>query len=147
MIKFFAASVLLLTILASCKYSNVSVIDVKPNSLFIEPDSINHNYVDPVLLKTFFAEFPHLQMKSEKVLKFYEKRNFQYAWFGNSGLNEQGRLFINLIKNHNHEGVYDSIPCDSLMNNWYTQFIDTTVFTDSIAPHFCAVARFYFGRS
>lgn len=112
------------------------VIDVKPDSLFIEPDSINHNYVDSNLLKTFFIEFPQLKKQSDKVIKFYEKRNFQYAWFENSGLNEQGRLFINLIKNHNHEGVYDSIPYDSLMNNWYTQFIDTTVFTDSIAPHF-----------
>jgi len=104
-----------------------------PDSLLIEPDSINKNYIDSSDISRFFLEFPRLKKQEDRVLKFYEKRNFQYAWFDNHGLIEQAHLFVNLAANYNAEGVDDTIVYDTLLSRWHEYYDDSTVIIDSFS--------------
>src|SRR5215813_11073138 len=129
---FLCLSVLIL--LFSCKNKTSETESAKLDSLLIEPDSINANYIDSNDVRSFFTSYPKLKSQSDRVFKFYQKRNFQYAWFNNQGLIEQAQLFANLADNYNAEGVQDTIVYEKTLEEWMDHYSDSIITIDSVSP-------------
>lgn len=136
--KFVAAGtavILCILLLPSCKMDSHTNEVAGADMQLVEPDSINSNYIDSDEVHRFFTEFSLLKNQEERVLKFYAKRNFQYAWFDNRGLNEPARNFINMIRNYGEEGVSDTLVYDTLVTEWYTHYAGSSASLDSLSSN------------
>lgn len=72
-------------------------ITVAARDLSINPNnSYTDLFLDSAAVERFIQEGKLSDSTARGMRNFYNKRNFQYAWFSSSGLTEQGRGFWNL---------------------------------------------------
>ncbi len=109
-----------LLILYACNFQS-STNDNSPDSSLIEPDDINANYIDSVLLNNYSKEFSYLNFHREEIQAFYARRKYQSVWFNNSGMIEQGSLFVNQLQSTSLE-LTDSISGLSKIIQMYEQY-------------------------
>lgn len=65
---------------------------------------------DSTLIPAFFVAYPLLKEYQPEVVALYQKRQFHYVWFDNSGINEIGDLLYNKINNLEEEGLQVKVP-------------------------------------
>lgn len=53
-------------------------------------------FLDSIYLEDFINSTKPAKQIAERMRNFYSSRNYQFAWFGDSGLNEQAQYFWNL---------------------------------------------------
>lgn len=80
----------------------------QPDSSWIEPASINNLFLDSLAISRFLAAHPEFRDQNDQVWKFYQPRNYQFAWFNNDGIAEQAANFMNMLMNYREEGITDS---------------------------------------
>lgn len=103
--------------------------DSTQDQSLIEPEFINANFIDSLTIENTAQRFPFIQKRILDIEKFYYKRNYQCAWFNNSGLIEQASLFINQLQSTQLE-LTDTIAGKSQILKWYELFD-----SDSISVH------------
>jgi murein L,D-transpeptidase YcbB/YkuD len=81
------------------------------------------NYSDLVLdetsIKDYFKAFPEKDTIKNEVIRFYEKREYQFAWFNKKGMTAAVPIFYNQIQNYSadfNDKSFKNIPLDSLIN-------------------------------
>lgn len=76
----------------------------------IASDSVFYPLVtDSATLESFLTDHPLFSFHRNEIFRFYNNRNFEMAWFNNSGLVEQAGYFMNLLVHFDEEGLHDSI--------------------------------------
>lgn len=102
---------LLLSVMASCNFFQkkqqqtirvekpVTKVDVTIDTT----NSYNNLFLDSLALHSFLQQDSTLNdaMKN-RIVSFYNSRNYQYAWFSSDGLAEQTRSFWNMLMNYHN---------------------------------------------
>jgi len=77
-------------------------------------------HFDSTLLVQFFAKYPDVAAYKENVAKFYNARDYTFAWFDKGGLIEQAGNLTDRMLNLKDEGINKELPysheLDSLIN-------------------------------
>lgn len=83
----------------------------------------DQNYTDLVLDETsvndYFKAFPESDTIKNEVIGFYERREYQFAWFNKKGMTAAVPIFYNQIQNYSadfNDKSFKNIPLDSLIN-------------------------------
>jgi murein L,D-transpeptidase YcbB/YkuD len=113
-------SISLFSLLLSC-VQNKSKKEYDADVSLIDPVYINANFVDSALIEHTASHYTFLKTKEQELHSFYKKRNYQCAWFNNSGLIEQASLFINQLQS-THLELSDSINGFHQILQWYADF-------------------------
>jgi len=81
------------------------------------------NYTDLVLDETavndYFNTFPESDTIKNEVIRFYERREYQFAWFNKKGMTASVPIFYNQVQNYGadfNDKSFKNIPLDSLIN-------------------------------
>ena len=93
--RFFILSILVVSILFSCKNKKGKVVD--RDTTITKGTSFNNLFFDSTQLAEFISSDSSLKIFEEQFLNFYKQRNYEYAWFDNTGLSEQAYNFYNLL--------------------------------------------------
>jgi len=82
----------------------------------------DQNYTDLVLDETsvndYFDAFPESDAIKNEVIRFYERREYQFAWFNKKGMTASVPIFHNQIQNYSadfNDKSFKNIPLDSLI--------------------------------
>jgi murein L,D-transpeptidase YcbB/YkuD len=82
----------------------------------------DQNYTDLVLDETsvndYFEAFPESDTIKNEVIRFYERREYQFAWFNKKGMTASVPVFYNQIQNYStdfNDKSFKNIPLDSLI--------------------------------
>ena len=82
----------------------------------------DQNYTDLVLDETsvndYFNTFPESDTIKNEVIRFYERREYQFAWFNKKGMTASVPIFYNQIQNYSadfNDKSFKNIPLDSLI--------------------------------
>ena len=82
----------------------------------------DQNYTDLVLdetaLNDYFKSFPESDTIKNEVIRFYEKREYQFAWFNKKGMTASVPIFYNQIQNYSadfNDKSFKNIQLDSLI--------------------------------
>ena len=82
----------------------------------------DQNYTDLVLDQTsvndYFEAFPESDTIKNEVIRFYERREYQFAWFNKKGMTASVPIFYNQIQNYSadfNDKSFQNIPLDSLI--------------------------------
>jgi murein L,D-transpeptidase YcbB/YkuD len=82
----------------------------------------DQNYTDLVLDETsvndYFNEFPETDIIKNEVIRFYERREYQFAWFNKKGMTASVPIFYNQVQNYSadfNDKSFKDIPLDSLI--------------------------------
>ena len=86
---------------------------VSPRDYSIDTtNSYSHFFLDSLVVNTFIKNAELSPSLANRITGFYNKRNYQFAWFSNDGPTEQGRGFWNMysyyLQNENSKVVADS---------------------------------------
>lgn len=76
-----------------------------------ESNAYNNLFLDSASLVSFITKNKVDENEAAQIRNFYNKRNFEFAWFSNTGLTEEGRGFWNLYN------YYFSASKDSTIYN------------------------------
>lgn len=93
--------------------------------------AFNELFLDSAQVEQFIATSKPDSVTARNLREFYNSRNYQYAWFGKKGLNEQAISFWNLL------GSYISLSKDSTLydkdldNRMADLIADTTLHPDA----------------
>lgn len=93
--KFFIVSFLFMGIFISCK--NKKGKTVNRDTTITKGTSFNNLFFDSTQLAEFISSDSSLKIFEEQLFNFYKQRNYEYAWFDNTGLSEQAYNFYNLL--------------------------------------------------
>ena len=66
-------------------------------------NAYNNMFIDSVAVNTYLQANKVDTTEAEAIRRFYNMRNYQYAWFAPDGLTEQGRSFWNLFTYGNQD--------------------------------------------
>lgn len=84
-------------LLSQCGFSEPpEEIEVKRDLTITKENASTTFFLDSNYLEDFIHEAVPDERIAERMRKFYNSRNYQYAWFGNEGLTEQAQYFWNL---------------------------------------------------
>jgi murein L,D-transpeptidase YcbB/YkuD len=82
----------------------------------------DQNYTDLVLdessVEDYFNAFPESDTIKNEVLRFYERREYQFAWFNKRGMTASVPIFYNQIQNYSsdfNDKSFKNISLDSLI--------------------------------
>ena len=64
---------------------------------------------DSAAMQNFFHVYPQWKPYQKEMIRFYQKRQFAYAWYDRQGLIEQAWHLYNTLQNIGEEGVSDSL--------------------------------------
>lgn len=83
----------------------------------------DQNYTDLILDETtvndYFEEFPDSDTIKNEVIRFYERREYQFAWFNKKGMTASVPIFYNQVQNYSadfSDKSFKNIPLDSLIS-------------------------------
>jgi len=65
---------------------------------------------DSTAIDSFLSAYPELAFLDSNLNKFYQNRNFHYAWYDQQGLIEQAGNLVARVSNITDEGVFKSPP-------------------------------------
>src|SRR5690606_20140449 len=75
-------------------------------------NSYSHFFLDSLTVDKFIKNAQFSPSLGNRIIGFYNKRNYQFAWFSNDGPTEQGRGFWNMysyyLQNENSKVISDS---------------------------------------
>ncbi|MBP9083068.1 MAG: L,D-transpeptidase family protein [Bacteroidia bacterium] len=105
LLNLFTSTIFLLFFTLSCQN-----IEQQDNSTPVITDtiyiSLNHDttllYLDSTQILNFLTRYPLADDIQMNIISFYKRRNYEFAWINNFGINEIAGNFINLL---NHEDV------------------------------------------
>ena len=107
MIKYLVSSFMVLSVLVSCNSgsedSKSGIIISKRDKSITSANAYNPLFFDSMKLVTFIADQKINDTLGLRMISFYNTRNYQLAWFADSGLTEQARGFWNM---HNYATTY-----------------------------------------
>ncbi len=112
MIKYLVSSFLIFSIIVSCNFSKEDKkggtqkngIKISKRDKSITPgNAYNPLFFDSMKLVTFIADQKINDTLGLRMISFYNTRNYQLAWFSDSGLSEQALGFWNM---HNYATTY-----------------------------------------
>lgn len=107
MIKYLVSSFMLFSVIASCNLSsenNKGGIKISKRDKSITPENAyNPLFFDSMKLEAFIADQKLNDTLGLRMISFYNTRNYQLAWFADSGLTEQALGFWNM---HNYATTY-----------------------------------------
>jgi L,D-transpeptidase YcbB len=89
------ALILVITLVVACK--NKKAKPVERDTTITKETSFNNLFFDSVQLSNFIQSDSLLKTFEEQFFDFYKQRNYEYAWFDNTGLSEQAYNFYNLL--------------------------------------------------
>ncbi|MGN6618791.1 MAG: L,D-transpeptidase family protein [Ilyomonas sp.] len=116
--KIFVAPFFLL-IIFSCE--NNKARDVVRDTTITEEVAYNNLFMDSLQLLHFINDHPEFNQFQQQFFDFYKRRNYEYAWFDSSGLQEQAKNFMNLL-NVTSQQMDDSSLYNKKLNELYIQF-------------------------
>ena len=90
---FFASAPIL--VLAACGGRENRKVSI--DSTITPQTSYNNLFLDSSAIHTFISKDSIYKPFEEQFISFYRHRNFEFAWFDNTGLVEQANNFINLL--------------------------------------------------
>ena len=83
----------------------------------------DQNYTDLILdenaVNDYFDAFPETDTIKNEVIRFYERREYQFAWFNKKGMTASVPIFYNQIQNYSadfNDKSFKNIPLDSLID-------------------------------
>src|ERR1051326_3033541 len=103
---------------------NVSARDRSINS----SNSYSDLFMDSATMEKFVTEKKVPDSNATRIRKFYNTRNYQFAWFSSDGLTEQARAFWNL---HDYVTTYDTDS--SLKNKTLQKKMDELIAEDTLS--------------
>lgn len=73
-------------------------------------NSYNNLFLDSVIVHSYLLEDSTLnEILKNRIISFYNSRNFQYAWFSSDGLAEQTRSFWNMLMNYHNYSIDSTV--------------------------------------
>ena len=93
--RFCIVSFIFIGIFISCK--NKKDKAVERDLTITKGTSFNNLFFDSIQLAEFISTDSTLNIFAEQFFNFYKQRNYEYAWFDNTGLSEQAYNFYNLL--------------------------------------------------
>ncbi|MBK9730938.1 MAG: L,D-transpeptidase family protein [Chitinophagaceae bacterium] len=92
---------------------------VQTDSSLIEPVSVNNLFLDSIAVADFLIKHPEFKNQQEQAWKFYQRRNYQFAWFNNDGITEHAANFMNMLMNYREEGITDTTVFNPQLKSLY----------------------------
>ena len=74
-------------------------------------------HIDSAGLDSFFKKYSQFRDYESNVKKFYGYRSYLYAWYNDSGINEQASNLLNLLNNLDKEGIQTTIPYKEIVDS------------------------------
>ena len=109
--------ILATTILTSCSNKNqASVAQVPRDTTIVPAITFTLLNLDTLVVEQFIATETKEKSLAQGIRNFYNSRNYQYAWFDEQGLTEQGEAFWNLHQAQ-EEDSDTSLSAKRLHNN------------------------------
>ncbi|MCW3080544.1 L,D-transpeptidase family protein [Segetibacter sp.] len=87
-------------LLQSCNSRPIKIADVKRDTSITLSNAFSDLFVDSTTLEKFITTQKLQRSAAERIRKFYNNRNYQFAWFTKDGLAEQIGVFLNLHNNY-----------------------------------------------
>ncbi|GAA4791516.1 L,D-transpeptidase family protein [Olivibacter ginsenosidimutans] len=81
-------------------------------------------HFDSTLLAQFFVKYPGVATYKENVIKFYNERNYSYAWFDQNGLIEQAGNLTDRMLNLKDEGINKELPYNKVLDSLISLYND-----------------------
>lgn len=94
--KIITLSLVVLIGLVACKNEKAKEKISSQDKSITADNAFNNLFLDSSALTTFNTEDSSTVNIADRMLSFYNQRNFQFAWFASDGLTEQARSFWNL---------------------------------------------------
>ncbi|HZF65225.1 MAG TPA: L,D-transpeptidase family protein [Chitinophagaceae bacterium] len=82
--------------------NNNAFFSSSPNPTITPQNSYSDLFLDSVSIERYLSENKIQDSTANNIRSFYNKRNYQFAWFNSNGFTEQGRGFWNLY-HHTHQ--------------------------------------------
>ena len=98
--KHFHALSIVLIVLLSCRGQQAKLIAVQRDTTVNPTTSFSKLFFDSGNLEVFIKEQGAGDSTAEQLRNFYNRRNYQYAWFTEDGIAEHTRAFWNLHNNY-----------------------------------------------
>lgn len=106
----FVASIMILFL--GCKDKETS------NKTIYQDQNYTDLYLDKTSVKNYFEAFPESDTIKNEVIRFYERRDYQFAWFNKKGMTASVPIFLNQIQNYSidfNDKSFNNIAIDSLI--------------------------------
>lgn len=94
----------LLLLLAAC--DNLQKSEARENDVMVRDTTItkatsfSELFLDSATVEKFIATHEVKDKRADQLRSFYQSRNYQFAWFTEQGLAQQGSAFWNLHNNY-----------------------------------------------
>ncbi|MGB3083255.1 MAG: L,D-transpeptidase family protein [Saprospiraceae bacterium] len=124
---FYFIIVFLFSTIHSCKISNKKKGITQDSSLYS-----NENYtplfLDKSLVENYLQQDSSLKTIADEVFAFYQRRDYQFAWFQNDGDTKSLLNFLNLLDNYNYTFADTSINSKPIRSYLESVALDSTYF-------------------
>jgi L,D-transpeptidase YcbB len=129
--------ILAITILTSCSNKKQAAEAQVFRDTTIMPDvAFTLLNLDSTVVEQFIATEAKEKILAQGIKNFYNNRNYQYAWFDEQGLTEQGEAFWNLHEAQGEENSNSSLSAKRLHDNMQLLLNeDTANFTGENLAH------------
>ncbi len=104
----------------------------RDRSITIE-NSFNNMFLDSVAITRFLNKRTLTAEEKQQVLDFYTIRNYEYAWFDSTGMNEQALNFMSANRSYISLLNRKELQNDSLVNN-FNQVLEDSAKYDAKKP-------------
>lgn len=160
--------VILLSVIYSCGPGHEPVIEPVPRDVSVTVEnSYTKIFIDSMLVEKFIGEEQINDTTAQQIRNFYNKRNYSYAWFTDTGFTVQAQAFWSIHNNHlefsgdssiYHEQLhavmdtlmeaYSAHTTDTLTNAHAVQAIDPALLATTemrLTAHFFGFIKSAFG--
>ncbi len=120
-----AISFIILVISCSNKAGSSSVAIIPRDTTITIANAYTLLTLDSTSVANFLFKEGLVNDEAINIVNFYNHRNFQYAWFDEEGLTEQGEAFWNLHES-NSEELKDTTPSSLMLHSYMTGLPEST---------------------
>lgn len=120
-----AVSFIILVISCSNKAGSSSIAIIPRDTTITKVNAYTLLTLDSSSVANFLFKEGLVNDEAVNIVNFYNHRNFQYAWFDEEGLTEQGEAFWNLHES-NAEELKDTTPSSLMLHRYMTGLPETT---------------------
>ena len=125
--RIYLLSIIVALILASCNFNQDKTTIVERDTTITVENSFTELFLDSALVVGYAQKQLPLDSLSDKMISFYNQRNYQMAWFFPDGLSEFASTFLSLQDDYIHYSGDSSLADPLLFKNINTLKAQQTI--------------------
>lgn len=122
---FICFSIVVALLLSACRNPAIKNVAVSAGDSILEDSLARMDstlfFLDSFQIFNFLERNPQIDGSPKNLESFYIKRNGAFAWINNSGINEYGRNFMNLLNNEKVKSPSDSLFSVDKLHGLYNE--------------------------